>query len=201
MLQKRLLIVSSLAILLMPAAPVLARDGSDDTTNDQTATQTETETQTTTETHKDGTRLAEDKTKLKDAKLTSCRNREKSINNRLQNMAKRGDRQLKVFDTIASRVEKFATDKNAKPANYDSLVAAVDSQKAAATAAVAKIKGDSVSFKCDGTDPKGSLGTFKTDLKSEISALKSYRTSVKNLIVGVKTSLNNSGGDSNESAQ
>jgi hypothetical protein len=183
MLQKKLLIVSTLAILLVPTAPVFARGGEAEGTDDSSQTTTTTEN----ETHSG--RLAQAQAHLDAAKLKSCQNREKSINNRLQNIAARGQRQMGVFDKIATRVEQFATDKNAKPANYDDLVNAVNTQKTAAQAAVDKIKGDSVSFKCDGTDPKGSLEVFKTDLKAETSALKSYRTSVKNLIVGVKTSL------------
>ena len=49
------------------------------------------------------------------------------------------------------------------------------------------VKADSVTFKCDGTDPKGAVSSFKDALKSEIAALQAYRTSVKNLIVGVKS--------------
>jgi len=202
MIRKRLLIISSLLMLLTPSVTVFAEDGSSGDDTDTTTTTT-TNKETETETHNGSTlkreKLAEAKTKLQTAKLKACQNREKSINNRLQNIAARGQRQLTVFDTIATRVEKFATDKNAKPANYDDLVNAVNTQKTAAQATVDKIKADSVNFKCDGTDPKGALQTFKTDLNSEISALKSYRTSVKSLIVGVKTTLNSTEGTSNES--
>lgn len=182
MIQKRLLILGALAILLVPAVPVLAEDG-DVTANPPKSSEVETET------HGSNGRLAEAQTKLQDAKLKACQNREASIDRRLQNIVNRGDRQVKVFDTIATRVEQFASDKNAKPSNYDDLVNTVASQKAAAQAAMSKIEADRGGFKCNGNDPKGSLETFRTDLKTEISALKSYRTSIKNLIVGVKTSL------------
>lgn len=198
MLQKRLLTLSVLAVLLVPVAPVLAHSSAE--SGDDTTT-TETEHSATDDNHTPGSHLAEAQHRLQTAKLKACQNREKAINTRLQNIANRGDRQLKVFDTIATRVEKFADDKNAKPANYNDLTSQIDSQKAAAQAAVEKIKAESVSFKCDGTDPKGALQTFKTDLKAEISALKSYRTSVKNLIVGVKTALNTTEGASHDETQ
>jgi hypothetical protein len=196
MLPKRLLIISTLAILVLPAAPVLAQDGSGDDNTTTTTTSSETENQNaptsaTTEQHRTGgRRVAEAENSSDSSKLRACRNREKSINNRLQNIAARGQRQITVFNTTATRVETFATDKNAQPSNYDALVQAVNDQKAAAQTAVSQIKSDSVNFKCDGSDSaKASLQIFKADLKIEITALKNYRTAIKNLIVGVKTSL------------
>lgn len=199
MLHKRLLTLSILAVLLVPVAPVLAHGSAESGDDATTSTSTGDDHNATDQTP--ASHLAEAQHKLQAAKLKACQNREKSINTRLQNIANRGDRQLKVFDTIATRVEKFADDKNAKPANYDDLTNQVSSQKTAAQAAVEKIKAESVSFKCDGTDPKGALQVFKTDLKAEISALKSYRTSVKNLIVGVKTALGPTEGDSHDTTQ
>lgn len=198
MLQKKLLIVSMLALLLVPTAPVFAHRGEAEVEDNQTASTTAVnDNHDATDDHGANSGAH----KLEAAKLRACKNREKSINNRLNNIATRGQRQMKVFDTIATRVEKFAQDKNAEPSNYSDLVSAVSSQKAAAQSTVDKIKADSVSFKCDGTDPKGALSVFKTDLKSEVSALKEYRTAIKNLIVGVKTGLNNAGGDSHDAAQ
>lgn len=126
-------------------------------------------------------------TKLADAKLKACQNREKAINNILARIADRGQKQLDLFTTIATRTETFYTTKGKTLSNYDALVADVTAKQTAAQTTVTSIKSDSVSFKCDGTDPKGAITSFKTDLTSEISALKDYRTSVKNLIVGVKS--------------
>jgi len=119
------------------------------------------------------------------AKLRSCQNRQTAINNILARIANRGQKQLDLFSTIATRVENFYVAKGNSLSNYDALVANVDTQKTVAQAEVDTIKSASVTFKCDGTDPKGAAQLFLTDLKSEISALQAYRTSVKNLIVGV----------------
>lgn len=119
--------------------------------------------------------------------MKACQNHEKSINNRMSHIATRGQKQLDLFTTIAERTENFYTKKGKTLDNYDQLVADVNAKKAAAQAAVDTVKSSSVSFKCDGTDPKGAVSTFKDNLKLEISALKAYRTSVKNLIVGVKS--------------
>jgi hypothetical protein len=131
--------------------------------------------------------VAAAQTRLADAKLRACQNREKAINNIMGRIATRGQKQLDLFSTIATRVETFYTDKGKVLSNYDALVADVDAKKTAAQAVVDTIKSDSVSFSCDGSDPKGFVSLFKDNLKSEISALKDYRTSVKNLIVGVKS--------------
>jgi iron-sulfur cluster repair protein YtfE (RIC family) len=126
-------------------------------------------------------------TRLADAKLKACQNREKAINNIMARIADRGQKQLDLFSKIADRTEKFYTDKGKTLSNYDALVADVAAKKASAQTKVDTIKSTSTTFACDGTDPKGVLQSFKDALKSEISALKDYRTSIKNLIVGVKS--------------
>ena len=126
-------------------------------------------------------------TKLAGAELKACQNREKAINNILARISDRGQKQLDLFTTIATRTETFYTDKGKTLSNYNALVADVTAKKAAAQTEVDTIKADSITFKCDGTDPKGAVSSFKDALKSEIAALQAYRTSVKNLIVGVKS--------------
>jgi hypothetical protein len=126
-------------------------------------------------------------TKLADAKLKACQRRQATINNIMSRIADRGQKQLDLFSSIADKTETFYTDKGKTLSNYDALVADVAAKKTAAQAVVDTIKSDSVTFKCDGTDPKGAAASFKDALKSEITALKNYKTSVKNLIVGVKS--------------
>jgi len=179
----KIVLAAWLALLVIPAAPALAHDGTDDGSAVNDSSQQ-------TETHKKSSNNDSIKTAAKDSvnkKLIACKNREASVNNRLQNIANRGQRQLNTFNTIAERTMKFYSDKKLSVANYEDLSSNVATQKTAAQAAVTKIKNDSVNFKCDGTDPKGSIEAFKADLKSETSALKSYRTSIKNLIVAVKS--------------
>jgi phosphotransferase system HPr-like phosphotransfer protein len=126
-------------------------------------------------------------TKLASAKLKACQKRETAINNIMSRISDRGQKQLDLFTSIATRTETFYTNKGKTLSNYSTLVADVTAKKDAAQTAVEAVKGDSVTFKCDGTDPKGAVSSFKEALKSEISALKDYKTSVKNLIVGVKS--------------
>jgi hypothetical protein len=198
MIKFKLIAATGLALMALPVAPALARDGtsgsttSSGSTNTSTSTETENNTVGATETHKSGDSKKTVTVKTEDNKSESnkqkaCQNRENSINNRLQNIASRGQKQLDVFTTVADRAEKFYTDNNLSLANYTTLVANVNSQKTTAQSTVDQIKADSVSFSCTGSDPKAALATFKTDLKAETTALKNYRTAVKNLIVGIKS--------------
>ncbi len=125
--------------------------------------------------------------RLAEAKLKACQKRETAINNIMARIANRGEKHLDVFNKIAERTEAFYVAKGKTLSNYEALVADVDAKRAAAQAAVDAIKATSVSFKCDGTDPKGMASSFKDSLRSEIAALKAYKTAVKNLIVGVKS--------------
>lgn len=121
------------------------------------------------------------------AQLKSCQNRQHAIDNIMARISDRGQKQLTLFSTIATRVENFYTTKGNTLGNYDTLVANVNAQQTAAQNAVDIIKVDSTGFSCDSSSPKAFVNSFKDSLKSEISALQTYRTSVKNLIVGVKS--------------
>lgn len=132
-------------------------------------------------------RKAAAQTRLADAKLKVCQNREKAITNIMTRLGDRGQKQVDLFSKIADRTEAFYVKKGKTLTNYDALVADVSAKKTAAQTTVDTIKSTSVEFKCDGSDPKGVVASFKNSLKTEIAALKAYKTSVKNLIVGVKS--------------
>jgi len=120
-------------------------------------------------------------------KTKRCEKRQADVNKITARIAERGQRQIDLFSTIATRVEAFYVKKGVTLSNYDQLVAAVDSAKANAQTTVDTIKTTTITLKCDGTDPNGAGASFKAALKAEIQALKDYRTAVKNLIVGVKS--------------
>jgi len=120
-------------------------------------------------------------------KLKICQTHETKIDSVMGRIGDRGQKQLDLFTTIATRVETFYTKSGKTLDNYDTLVTAVNTAKDSAQTAVDKVKADKASFKCDGTDPSGAASSFKTDLQTEITALKNYRTAIKNLIVGVKS--------------
>ncbi len=125
--------------------------------------------------------------KLTAVKLKVCEHRQKSIATTMSRIADRGQKQLDLFTTIATKTEAFYTSKGKTLTNYQALVADVTAKQAAAKTTVDTIKADSASFSCSSTDPQASIATFKSALQSEIQALKDYKTSVKNLIVGVKS--------------
>lgn len=125
--------------------------------------------------------------RLVDTKLKACQKRENAINNIMSRLADRGTKQLDLFTKISERTQAFYASKGKTLSNYDTLLADVTAKKTAAQTAVATVKSASTEFKCDGTNPKGTMSTFKSALKLEIEALKAYKTSVKNLIVGVKS--------------
>lgn len=125
--------------------------------------------------------------KLEDAKLKACQKREQKINKIFQRIATRGEKQMDVFTKISERTQAFYETKGRTLDNYEALVAAVETEKTEAEAAVQAVKDRSEEFQCDGTDPKGVASLFKEDLKSQITALKEYKQAVKELIVGVKS--------------
>ena len=131
--------------------------------------------------------LEQKKDKLKEDKLKICQGRESRINDSMSRAASRGQEKINLFTKIAERTEAFYVLKGKVLTGYDDLVAALNSQKVAAQAAVDTVTAGSDDFKCDGDNPKGTANLFKLDIQAMNNALKDYRTAVKNLIVGVKS--------------
>lgn len=129
----------------------------------------------------------EAKTKSEDNKLQACEKREDKINKLMARLADRGNKQLDVFTKISDRTQAFYDKKGKELSNYEALVDEVEAKKLAAEKAVAEVNGTSMTFKCDGTDPKGAAASFKESRNVVQTALKDYKTAVKNLIVGVKS--------------
>lgn len=176
-----LALVSGSTVLALPSRAAVHAQAADTTT-------TSTDNSSEASPHKPiATGQANGQAHLAAAHLKSCQNRQKAITNTMARISDRGQKQLTLFGTIATRVETFYTDKGKTLSNYDTLVADVNAKQAAAQTAVSTTSADGSGFSCDGTDPTGFVSTFKDSLKSEISALQDYRTSVKNLIVGVKS--------------
>lgn len=131
--------------------------------------------------------LEQKKEKLKEDKLKICQEREDHISSSMTGAASRGQEKITLFTKIAERTEAFYASKGKVLSNYDDLVAAVTSEKAAAQSAVDTVSAGSDDFKCDSDNPKATANLFKVDVKAMNEALKNYRTAVKNLIVGVKS--------------
>jgi DNA-binding transcriptional ArsR family regulator len=117
--------------------------------------------------------------------LRVCENRAKNIEAIMTRSIKRAEHQGKLFTTIAERVKAFYVEKGKTVANYDELVAAVDSAKTTLDTHLAALK--EVEFACDSDDPKGSIDSFKEAHQQVLTDLKALRTAVKNLIVGVRS--------------
>ncbi len=118
------------------------------------------------------------------AQLKACQNRENAINNIMSRIDTRAQNQINLFSTIATRVENFYTQQGKTLANYNQLVAAVNTAQAQAENDFSTLKSAS-NFSCSTSNPKGMVTAFQSYLKTEISVLQNYRTTVKNLIVGV----------------
>ncbi len=145
---------------------------------------------TNTESHDSATTPTDQekgKAGLAAGQLKICQDRQHAIDNIMARIANRGQKQLTLFSTIATRTEAFYTSKSVTLSNYAALVADVNAKQAAAQTAVDAVKSASTGFSCDSSDPATSVASFQSALKTEIAALQAYRTAVKNLIVGVKS--------------
>lgn len=127
--------------------------------------------------------------RLTEAKLKACQAREKAIKKRSESLGKMAANMQEKFEAIAKRVEEYYTSKvvpsGKTVANYDSLVADIQTKKGAVQTALTAAQSNAGSFSCTSDDPKEQMRQFKADMRAVKSALKDYRTSIKNLIVAV----------------
>lgn len=132
------------------------------------------------------------KNRLAGARLKSCQAREAGIRTRSESLKGLIDNMLIKFDSIAQRVKDYYTAKlipeGITVADYDSLVAEIQTKKLAVETALA-LAGEGLGrFSCSGDEPKAVLTQFNLDMRKTKDALRDYRTSVKDLIVAVRSS-------------
>jgi len=142
-------------------------------------------------------------TKLTEAKLKACQNREAAIQKRSTQLTKTAENMLTKFDSIATRVETHYTSKvvpsGKTVSNYDALVAEIATKKSTVQKDLNKANTDAAAFSCTSDDPKGILTQFRTDMQAVKQDLKDYRTSIKNLIVAVRSVTGTTESTSNSS--
>ena len=96
---------------------------------------------------------------------------------------------IEKFNTTAQKAEDYYTTKvlptGKTVSNYDTLVAAIATKKAAVGSALTKAQADMAAFSCDNGDPKAQMTQFKNDMQAVKQALKEYRQSIKDLIVAI----------------
>lgn len=128
---------------------------------------------------------------LKQNSLRACQAREKAVKGEMESLIDLAAKMEKVFDSIATRVKNFYTNKvlpgGKTLSNYNVLVSEIDSKKAIVATDLKAAQDRLNAFSCTGDNPKGLMLQFRLDMQKVKGDLKSYRTSVKNLIVAVRT--------------
>lgn len=127
---------------------------------------------------------------LNPGKLQACQAKQASIQTRMGSLTRLSANMLNVFSSIAQRVMLFYSAKvlptGKTVANYDTLVADIQTKSTAVQTALSKAQGDANSFSCQTGNAKAQVTLFRQDMQAVKTALKNYRTSIKNLIVAVR---------------
>jgi hypothetical protein len=134
-------------------------------------------------------------TRLNQVKLRVCQKKQAGIQKRSQNLVRRANLILNLFDRIATRVESYYTDKLVPKGvtieNYNQMVADIDANKAAVKSALTKAETTAKDFSCGMDNPKAQIQAFRQDMLVVIGALKDYKKSVIKLLVAVRTKAKN----------
>lgn len=135
--------------------------------------------------------LAQRNSATPSAKMRSCIARESVVKNRLEKLWTLSTNIESVFDRHATKVKNYYAEKvlpsGKTVSNYSTLVADIDTKKAAVDAALNEAKTQVMSFSCDSDNPRLVVSQFRLDMLATKKALQNYKVSIKNLIVAVRS--------------
>jgi len=95
---------------------------------------------------------------------------------------------LRLYTSIADRVEAYYARSGMALTNYDTLTAAAADAQHAAQTQLASLTADSAKgLDCSQNDPRAAAASMVTDAKAEITALQNYRAAVKSLISNIQS--------------
>jgi hypothetical protein len=135
----------------------------------------------------------------------SCEARKTALTKRMANAVTAAQRHKDTFDSIYTKVKAFHDSKNLNVANYDSLVAAVDSAQADAAAKIAALKSLDVTVDCTQVNSvTTNISAFREAVSSSRDSLKAYRKALVALVTalhGASTSTTNNSSTNNSTTQ
>jgi hypothetical protein len=210
-----------------------AEHGADDSSGSTTSTETENHTSTTTSSSTSSTEnetetenhahdlmeqfkqqgQAKVQAEIKDKASTrtaqqrqqSCEARKTALTKRMANAVTAAQRHKDTFDSIYTKVKAFHDSKNLNVANYDNLVAAVDSAQADATAKIGALKSLDVTVDCTQVNSvTTNVSAFREAVSSSRDSLKAYRKALVALVTalhGASTSTTNNSSTNNSTTQ
>lgn len=142
------------------------------------------------ETHRDGSddekKSLPPREKLAEQKRKVCEAHAEQINKVMDNVAKRTDTHMSNITNVYVLAKAFYVKHDLTVDNFDQLVAAVDTKKAAAESIAATLTKRS-DFSCESDGPKTDIQEFKNQRLDKVNAVKAYRTAVKELVAAIRT--------------
>ncbi len=119
----------------------------------------------------------------------ACEVIEAAITRRSENLLQRAFMMEEKFSSHSARVETFYMTRLVPSGktlpNYEALLAAISTKKAAVEAALNTANTDVQNFNCTNPNPKADLQKFRLDMQNVIKSLKDYKMAVRNLVVAV----------------
>lgn len=123
--------------------------------------------------------------KLDDKKKAICEEHKSALNTVVDNVVQRSKNHFDRITAIYDMTTKFYTDKGLSVSNYTTLVANVESAKAAAVLASQNLD-STPQFSCESDGPKADIQAFRNKRLDKVDTFASYRDAVKTLVTAVK---------------
>lgn len=127
--------------------------------------------------------------RLEGTKLKLCQQKQNMIQTRSKNMVRHMEKQMNVFDKIASRTATFYQDKilasGKSLSNYNTLTTEIQAKKASVTLLLSQASDSAKVFDCTGEKPVANLTQFRDETQATIKAMQEYKQAIKNLIVAI----------------
>jgi hypothetical protein len=214
-LRKGSLYLASAALLGLSvvAAPVYARQGSDDQASSDTggsgknvtklvAAQTENEVenhaQEDTAKAKGAELLAEakkeHKAKTKEDRQKTCEGRKHGFETRAASMVKNAEKHQLRIDGVLSKAVDYKTTKNLAVADYDALLAAATTAQTTSQASVTALKNLQPTLDCTNESVASNIAAFKAATDQARNDLNAYKKSARALFTAIENAKGTSEG-------
>ena len=124
--------------------------------------------------------------KLDDSKKKICEKNQAKLNEMMGNMDRRRQVSFNRITAISESAQAFYAKKGLSATNYDAIVGAVNTTKAAANSSL-QAQLAVPNLNCTSDHPRLDIEEFKSKRLDSIDAMKAYRDAVKALLAAIKT--------------
>lgn len=184
-----LCLVSAPALAVEQQAPETRKAAAEQTTVAPTGDDAKPDDGSQTELRKRGVNLADDmrkqqktSTKTAEVRKKQCEAHKQGLINKFSRITANSQKIKTHIDSVLTKTQAYQQANGVAVADYESLVAAAETAKAAAADSIVALQAVTPTLDCNNTSTASDVATFKAATQDTRDKLKAYRTAVKTIL-------------------